>query len=63
MLHLAITNKIQRLKKFAPYFWVVLSLVFTIATLVFSAGYLVYRFTLEKEHQEKWKDYNDCGLA
>ena len=58
MLNL-ITNKIQRLKKFAPYFWV----VFTIATLVFSAGYLVYRFTLEKEHQEKWKDYNDCGLA
>ena len=59
----AITHKIEQIKKFVPYFWVVVSLVFTIATLVCSAGYLVYRMTLEKEHREKWKDYNDCGLA
>ena len=59
----AITNKIEQIKKFVPYFWVVVSLVFTIATLVCSAGYLVYRVTLEKEHREKCMDYNDCGLA
>lgn len=63
MLRLVISNRIQAMKKFVPYFWVVISLVLTIATLVCSAGYLVYRLTLEKEHQEKWKDYNDCGLA
>ena len=58
-----VMNKIEQVKKLVPFFWVVLSLVITIATLVCSAGYLVYRMTMEKAHQEKWKDYNDCGLA
>lgn len=58
-----VMDKIEQVKKFVPFFWVVLSLVITIATLVCSAGYLVYRVTMEKAHQEKWKDYNDCGIA
>lgn len=39
------------------------SLVTTITTLILTACFLVYSVTKEKEHNEKWKDYDDCGLA
>lgn len=34
-----------------------------LAVLVASAGYIVYRMMSNKAYYEKWKDYDDCGLA
>lgn len=31
--------------------------------LVASAGYIVFRMMSNKAYNEKWKDYNECGLA
>lgn len=31
--------------------------------VVASAGYIVYRIVSEKSYNEKWKDYDECGLA
>lgn len=39
------------------------SLVTTITTLILTACFLVYSLTKEKAYNEKWKDYDDCGLA
>lgn len=39
------------------------SLVTTITTLILTACFLVYSVTKEKAYNEKWKDYDDCGLA
>ena len=38
-------------------------ILLTVLTLVASVSYLVYRLARERAYQEKWKDYNDCGLA
>ena len=31
--------------------------------VVASAGYIVFRIVSEKAYNEKWKDYDECGLA
>lgn len=38
---------------------------FAVAILVLcvTAGYYLYHYASEKAYREKWKDYNDCGLA
>lgn len=35
----------------------------SILVLCITAGYYIYRYASEKAYREKWKDYNDCGLA
>lgn len=34
-----------------------------LALVVVSAGYIVYRFVSTRNYNEKWKDYDECGLA
>ena len=41
----------------------VASLVLGLVSLVVAALYLVYRFLSDRAYHEKWKDYDDCGLA
>ena len=41
----------------------IVSLVLGLVTLVVAALYLVYRFLSDRAYHEKWKDYDDCGLA
>ncbi len=31
--------------------------------LCITAGYSIYRYASERAYHERWKDYNDCGLA
>ena len=38
-------------------------IILGLITLVASTAYLVYRFLNDKNYAEKWKDYDDCGLA
>ena len=38
-------------------------IILGLLALVGSTAYLVYRFYNDKNYKEKWKDYNDCGLA
>ncbi len=54
---------VKKAKEIFPYFGMMLSLVLTITMLVCSACYLVYKITNDRAYREKWKDYNDCGLA
>lgn len=56
-------NLVASTKKMFPFALAVVSLILTIASLVLSVAYLVYRITSERAYREKWKDYNDCGLA
>ena len=35
----------------------------SIAAITGAVTFFVYRFAQEKAHNEKWKDYIDCGLA
>lgn len=41
----------------------VVSLVLGLVGVVVAALYLVYRFLSDRAYHEKWKDYDDCGLA
>ena len=41
----------------------IVSLVLGMVTLVVAALYLFYRFLSDRAYHEKWKDYDDCGLA
>ena len=41
----------------------IVSLVLGMVSLVVAALYLVYRFLSDRAYHEKWKDYDDCGLA
>ena len=41
----------------------VVSLVLGLVGVVVAALYLVYRFLSDSAYHEKWKDYDDCGLA
>lgn len=40
-----------------------LSVIVALTLVVASAGYIVYRIVSEKAYNEKWKDYDECGLA
>lgn len=31
--------------------------------LCVAAGYSIYRYASERAYYERWKDYDDCGLA
>lgn len=35
----------------------------SILVLCVTGGYYIYRYASERAYREKWKDYNDCGLA
>lgn len=41
----------------------IIPLSVSILVLCVTAGYYIYRFASERAYEEKWKDYNDCGLA
>ena len=39
------------------------TLVVTISALVLSVSYIVYKVVNEHHNEQKWKDYDGCGLA
>lgn len=41
----------------------ILPFAVSILVLCTTAGYYIYRYASERAYREKWKDYNDCGLA
>lgn len=41
----------------------ILPFCISILVLCVTAGYYIYRYASERAYREKWKDYNDCGLA
>lgn len=49
--------------KSAPLFTLVIPLVVTVLVACITAGYCLYRYLNERAYRERWKDYNDCGLA
>ena len=40
-----------------------ISMLLGMAAIVTTAAYIVYRVISEKAYNEKWKDYNDCGIS
>lgn len=40
-----------------------LSALLAIAALASTMAYILYKIFNNKAYNEKWKDYNDCGLA
>ena len=40
-------------------FWALMS---ALLLVVASTAFLVYKYFEEKEHYEKWKDYDECGI-
>ncbi len=40
-----------------------LKVIAALVLVVASAGYIVYRIVSERAHNQKWKDYDECGLA
>lgn len=40
-----------------------LGVIAALAIVVASAGYIVYKMMSAKAYNEKWKDYDECGLA
>ncbi|MBC8585340.1 hypothetical protein [Youxingia wuxianensis] len=42
---------------------VILPLLIAIMLLLSAAGCAIYQYASAKAYREKWKDYNDCGLA
>ncbi len=42
---------------------VAVPLMMAMASLIMATVYIVYRMAANKAHEEKWKDYIDCGLA
>jgi flagellar basal body-associated protein FliL len=40
-----------------------ITVIAALALVVISAGYIVYRIFSENAYNEKWKDYDECGLA
>ncbi len=40
-----------------------LSVLLGLTAIASTTAYLVYKFFSDKAYNEKWKDYNDCGLA
>lgn len=41
----------------------VMSVLLGIAAVASTIAYLVYRVYSDREYSERWKDYDDCGLA
>ncbi|HIZ54936.1 MAG TPA: hypothetical protein H9671_01855 [Firmicutes bacterium] len=40
----------------------VFSLLLAVAAIASTTAYFVYRFFSDRAYNEKWKDYDDCGL-
>ncbi len=40
-----------------------LGVIAALVLVVASAGYIVYRIVSERAYSQKWKDYDECGLA
>lgn len=38
-------------------------IVTALIMIIGAVGYIVLRFMSERAYNEKWKDYNDCGMA
>lgn len=34
-----------------------------IVLLLATAGYVIFRLASERAYRQKWRDYNDCGIA
>jgi len=49
--------------KLIPFAISGVALIITLSTIVISAAVLAYKLASEKAYKEKWKDYDDCGLA
>ncbi len=53
----------NRSEKSLPLFTLIIPLAVSLLVLCVTAGYYIYHFASERAYREKWKDYNDCGLA
>ncbi|MEG0571215.1 MAG: hypothetical protein RR497_06180 [Oscillospiraceae bacterium] len=53
------SEKIEVEKKQMP----IISFLLGIAVIASAAAYIIYRYMSDKAYHEKWKDYDDCGLA
>ncbi len=40
-----------------------LTVIGALVLVVASVGYIVYRIASEKSYNEKWKDYDECGIV
>lgn len=40
-----------------------LPIIGALLLVVASVGYIVYKVTIERAYNEKWKDYDECGLV
>lgn len=40
----------------------VVSLLLGVAAIASTLAYLLYRLHTERLHEEKWRDYEDCGI-
>lgn len=50
-------------KKNSANIFSVVSLVLGLIAVTATGLYMVYRFLSDKAYHDKWKDYDDCGLA
>lgn len=50
-------------EKYPSLFTLIIPITISILVLCITAGYAIYRYFNEKAYRERWKDYNDCGLA
>lgn len=39
-----------------------ISVLLGLAAIATTVAYFIYRLFSEKAYNEKWKDYNDCGI-
>lgn len=49
--------------KYKTLFSMMLPYAAALLVLCITAGYSIYRYASERAYHERWKDYNDCGLA
>lgn len=49
--------------KYKSLFSTMLPYAAALLVLCITAGYSIYRYASERAYHERWKDYNDCGLA
>lgn len=51
------------MRKQESYLKVILPTIAAFFLLAASITYVTYRLLSNRAYREKWKDYNDCGLA
>lgn len=50
---------VEKFKFSVPF----ISLLITIAVFALTSAYMVYKSVSDHTYHQKWKDYDDCGLA